>query len=292
MSNSFPASACGWGKARPCLFLLAGLVLSSSFIARAHDTLGACVQHCVRVTVGARHIDVTLDLTFFEQWSASERAAMDANSDGVITRPEREAYLRRIGTNVCNQVKLFVAGRELSLALLYDPELDLLENSRVGPAHHRLRLSLFGATPIDLRAGDEMMVEEKLWPSAETLVTTLAEGRDGCRLATGLPTGAELLPGKAEPPRRITFKCLQPPSAKPAAPSAETIQYNHRWTQIDTDKNYPTPRFCMAGVRSPGNDPKQSTVALRSDCKNLCSSVSIGGFFCQALTSSTNRPPL
>jgi hypothetical protein len=48
-------------------------------------------------------------------------------------------------------------------------------------------------------------------------VTPQAEGRDGCRLATGLPADANLLPGKAGQSRRISFKCLQPPSTKPAA---------------------------------------------------------------------------
>jgi hypothetical protein len=285
VSNFFPASPGGWGKARPWLSLLAGLLM-------AHDTLGACVQHTVQLAVGAQHIDVRLDLTFFEQWSASERATMDADGNGAITRPEQEAYLKRIGAGLCKQVKLFVAGRELPLAPLYDPELDLLGNKRVGPAHHRLRLFFFVTTPAGLRAGEEIVVEDKLWPEAEMLATPRAEGRDGCRLATGLPTDAELLPGKAEPPRRIRFKCLQPPSTKPAAHSGEPTQYNHRWTQIHPDKNYSNPHFCMAGVRSPEGEPKQSEAAPESDSKNLCPSVFICGAFRQGFTASTTRSAL
>jgi hypothetical protein len=37
--------------------------------------------------------------TGFEQWSASEREAMDADGNGAITRSEQQAYLKRIGTN-------------------------------------------------------------------------------------------------------------------------------------------------------------------------------------------------
>jgi hypothetical protein len=196
--------------------LLAGLLVASPCIARAHDMLGSCVQHAVHLAVGAQHIDVTLDLTFFEEWSASERATMDADGNSGITRSEQDAYLKRIGPGLGQQVKLFVAGRELALALLYDPELDLLGNHRVGPAHHRLRLFLFGTTPAGLRAGDEIVVEDKLWPQADMLATPRAEGRDGCRLAAERPADAALLPDKPGQPRRTTFKCLQPPSMKPA----------------------------------------------------------------------------
>jgi len=292
VSNSVPASPGGWGKARPCLCLLAGLLVAAPRIAPAHDTLGSCVQHAVHLAVGAQHIDVTLDLTFFEAWSASERAAMDADSNGVITRSEQEAYLKRIGAGLCKQVKLFVAGRELPLAPLYDPEIDLLANNRVGPAHHRLRLFFFVTTPAGLRAGDEIVVEDRLWPQAEILATPRVEGRDGCRLATERPADAALVPGKADEPGRIIFKCLRPPSTKPAPHSAETIQYNHRWTQINTDKNYSKPHFCIARTRSPGSDPKQGEARPGSGSKNLCSSVFICGLFRQDLTSSTNRPAL
>ena len=70
MSNSFPTSRSRWGTTRPSLCLLAVLLLASAGVGRAHDTLGECVQHAVHLTVGAQHMDVTLDLTFFEQWSA------------------------------------------------------------------------------------------------------------------------------------------------------------------------------------------------------------------------------
>ena len=179
--------------------------------------LASYVQHTVNLAIGAQHIDVTLDLTFFEQWSASERAAMDADRNGAITRSEQEVYLKRIQAELRKQVKVFVAGRELPLAPLYNPEIDLLANSRVGPAHHRLRVFFFVTTPSGLRAGDEIVVEDGLWPQAKILATPRAEGRDGCRLAAGRPADAALVSRTADESRRITFKCLQPPSTKPAA---------------------------------------------------------------------------
>ena len=95
MSNSFQASPGGWAKACLCSCLLAGLFVVLPRIARAHDILGSFVQHTVHLAVGAQHLDVTLDLTFFEEWSARERKAMDADGSGVITRSEQEAYLKK-----------------------------------------------------------------------------------------------------------------------------------------------------------------------------------------------------
>jgi hypothetical protein len=217
VSNSFQAWLGGWAKARLGSCLLAGLVVVLPRIARAHDRLGSFVQHTVCLSAGAQHLDVTLDLTFFEAWSGRERKAMDTDGSSSITRSEQEAYLKGIEASAGRQVKLFVGGRELPLALLYPPEIDLLADNRVGPAHHRLRLCFFATTPANLRAGDEIVVEDRLWPLASILVTPQAEGHDGSRLATGRPADADALPGKADPSRRITFKCLQPPSTTPAA---------------------------------------------------------------------------
>jgi hypothetical protein len=215
VSNSFQVSPGKWAKACLGSCLLASLCVVLPRLARAHDMLGSYVQHAVHLTAGAQHLDITLDLTFFEEWSARERKAMDTDGSGVITRSEQEAYLKGMETGACQQVKLFVSGREVPLASLYPPEIDLLANSRVGPAHHRLRVFFFAAAPAGLRAGDELVIDDKLWPQANILVTSQAEGRDGCRLATGQPTDAELPPAKLSRLRRITFKCLQPPSTKP-----------------------------------------------------------------------------
>ncbi len=49
------------------VLLLAGTVIGLRRDAAAHDLFAAYVQHSVHLTVGARHIDLTLDLTFFEE---------------------------------------------------------------------------------------------------------------------------------------------------------------------------------------------------------------------------------
>jgi hypothetical protein len=200
-----------YGKNPLGVSLLAGFLVLAPNWAEGHDTLGACVQHSVHLSVGAQNADLTIDLTFFEEWSAHERAAMDADGNGTITRSEQEAYLKRLAPHLCKQVKLRMAGRELPLVPLYDPEIDLLANNKVGSAHHRLRLFFFAATPTDLRAGDEILVADRLWPDAKILVTPQSEGKDGCTVAPVLLGHSAAARERADEPWLVRFKCLKPP---------------------------------------------------------------------------------
>ncbi len=196
---------------------LGGWLLAGTGGAPAHEQLAAFVQHHVHLSVGKRYIDVTLDLTFFEDWSARERLAMDANRDGRITRAESEAYLKKLAPDLARQVRLRVAGHEFDLTPLYDPELDLLGSNQTGPARHRLRLWFFGPTPANLRPGDDIVIEDRLWSQAQALATFQAEGRDGWGLdpVSDESNLTSTVPGEA---RRFHTRCLRAPQTKPLKP--------------------------------------------------------------------------
>lgn len=198
--------------------LLAGLVIGLWQHAAAHDLFTAYVQHGVHLTVGARHVDLTLDLTFFEEWSARERLAMDTDGNGRVSRQEVDAYVKQLAPRISRQMKLRVAGRELALAPLYDPEIDLLANDKVGPGHHRLRLFFFAATPAGMQAGDEIAVEDSLWPKAKAIGTLQAEGRDGAAIETKEVGDLVLASAQPDEARLFKFRCLKPPQANTAAP--------------------------------------------------------------------------
>jgi hypothetical protein len=174
----------------------------------AHEQLAACVRHRISLTVGQRYLDLALDLTFFEEWSARERHSMDADGNGCITRSELESYLKKLAPILAQQLKLRVAGRELDLVPLYDPELDLMGNSQTGPAHHRLRLWFFGSTPSALRAGDEIVVEDRLWPRAMALGTIRVQGRDGFALEVAEPGDPGSAPAGPREARLFHVRCL------------------------------------------------------------------------------------
>lgn len=206
------------GRWRVIPLLLAIFVASPPRAAVAHDLFTVYIQHGVQLSVGAKHVDLTLDLTFFEEWSAKERLAMDTDSNGRISRSEMDAYVKKIASRISQQVKLRVAGREVALAPLYEPEVDLLGDDKVGPAHHRLRLFFFAVTPAEIHAGDEIVVEDSLWVKAKALGTSQAEGQDGATFEAK-PVG-DLTPAPAQPnaARRFTFRCTKPPAAITNAP--------------------------------------------------------------------------
>jgi len=193
------------------LLLVLGITPEWRRKAEAHDLFAAYIQHNIHLNVGAKYIDVTLDLTFFEEWSWRERQAMDADHNGRITRSELEAYRKRLAALVADQVNLRVAGRDVELVPLYDPEVDLLGNDRTEPLHHRLRLFFFAARPAALRAGEELVLEDRLWPDAKALGIVQAEGRDGCALEEEKPADPALAPALPGEGRQFKIKCLSPP---------------------------------------------------------------------------------
>jgi hypothetical protein len=194
-----------------------GLLVGCLGEAAAHDLYTAYIQHSVQVNVSARHVDLTVDLTFFEEWSARERRIMDANTNGLITRAEVQQYVKTLAPLITKQVRLSVAGKDLPLVLLYEPEVDLLGSDKAGPAHHRLRLCLFTSTPPGLQAGDSIRIEDELWPEAKALSTLQAGGSDGCRLEPEKPGSFAAAPAGSDKMPVFTVKCLQPPAAAPLA---------------------------------------------------------------------------
>lgn len=197
-------------RGKTCLPILIPAFIALAFQTHAHDALTNFVQHNVRLTLTPDHIDVTFELTFFEQWSSRERHSMDFDHNGRITRPELEQYRKRLGSNIAAQVSLRVAQKDLPLVQLYNPEVDLLGSDLPGPAHHRLRLFFFAPTPSALRANDLIDIEDRLWPDAKALFTLEADGQDGCALDTNGPSD----PGFVSPSglaRQCRFRCSRMP---------------------------------------------------------------------------------
>lgn len=183
--------------------------------ASAHDLFTAYIQHRVAIEVGAKHLDVTLQLTFFEDSSEHEREHLDTNHDGRVSRAEIESGLKAAAPEFAKAVKLRVAGQPVELTPLFDPALDLLGNDRVGRGHHQLTLRFFAPMPADLAAGAEIVVEDRLWSETRALGAVQAEGEDGWRLeavARGDPAFPPARDGEA---REFKARVVAPPRVEP-----------------------------------------------------------------------------
>lgn len=210
--------------------LVAGL-LGPSLPAIAHGVLASYVQHGVLLKVGAEHIDLTVDLTFFEEPSARERKVMDADADGHITRSEVEGYLKKLAPGFLKHVKLFAAGREVPLIPLYDPEIELATAEATALAHHRLRLCFFAITPPSLKANDVFLVEDQFWPEVKSLGAQQADGDDGCRLQPEVQVQKNA-PGEwSRESRQFRFRCLKPPTPKATSGA---------WRRSESSQNQPS----------------------------------------------------
>jgi hypothetical protein len=212
----------------PCqICSLPGFRLLTAFLcfapvrADAHDVLADYIQRAVTLAVGSNHIDLELELTFFEHPSAAERKAMDTDGDGFISTGERESYLDRLAPIFAGQIRLCVAGKQIPLTPLYEPELSLPGQSALARSHHQLKFILFTTTPADLKAGDAIVIEDRLWPANRILGSVRAEGRDGCRLEADA-TWTPVMTNHVRIAARAAVKCLRPPR-KPANSAATAI---------------------------------------------------------------------
>jgi hypothetical protein len=163
------------GRGARWIGLVGGLLLGAS--AKGHDLFTDFVQHDLELTVGQKHLDLTVTLTFFERPSESERLLMDGDRDGRIRRREVEEYLAGLSQRLTGLVRLRLGDERLGLVPLYAPELDLLGDERVGWTHHQLKLFYFCAVPPDLGPKDGLVVEDAVWPDWPALVRIRAVGQ-------------------------------------------------------------------------------------------------------------------
>lgn len=190
-------------------------VLAATPSTRAHDVFTAYIQHRVAISVGARHLDVTVQLTFFEESTEHERGHIDTDRDGKLSRTETDAYLHKLESTLSKAVTLLRDGKPLGLIPLRPAELDFLGQDRVGRGHHRLTLYYFAPTPAGLTRGAEFIVEDRLWPGARALGSIQAEGTDGCRMEA-ISSGDPIHPpARGDEPRRFKARVISPPAAPP-----------------------------------------------------------------------------
>ena len=134
-----------------------------------HGVLRRVVQHHIVASIGASHLDVTVELTFHSVFAQRERLRLDADGDGLIQAEEAQRYLDEIPGSLETGLRLTVGDREIDLTTLHPPELDLLENEAAGA--HPLRVRAYYVAKLDerLRRAGPVDLEDQLWPEAPAL---------------------------------------------------------------------------------------------------------------------------
>lgn len=191
--------------------LLAGVAFGGlcAQIARGHAVFMTYIQHDVRVSVGPENIDITLEMTFNEFPSLTERRKMDRDADGRITPDEIKSYLAGLEDKLRGRLTAAVDGQPLTVMPLFEPRVDLLGVDRAAPAHHVLRLFYFARTPEFLHADSEIVIEDHLWPDAPTLSLFEATGADGVRVSTDSAISG--LTETSDGPPVMRVRCLAVP---------------------------------------------------------------------------------
>ena len=190
----------------------------------AHPELTTSVRHRAQLVVGPKNVDVTVELTLGEVPAFAERLLMDGNRNGTVDEQEVQAYLDEHSETLQQAVSLMVAGKPVELLFLYDPEIELGSEQTAVAAHLVVRLFYFARTPGELKAGDELVLADRLWSHSPSLVSFHAVGDNGVEIAAEKSEGTIWsLPGDRET-LEMRARCLTVPEGVAEVLEAKHIQ--------------------------------------------------------------------
>lgn len=195
--------------------IIAAVLLCASLpgAAAAHTSLGEYVQHRYAMAVSSKNIDLTVELTFNGNPANSERALMDTDKNGVISRGEQRAYVSQWEKPGIDPIRLLCAKVNLPVTLLYMPELDLQDDRGLGQHPFTVRLKYFARTPEDLAPDAPLRIESSLQLGAPALVKLDVSG-DAAAPISIEPGHGDTLPALTSGSRSFEFHC---PKFKSAA---------------------------------------------------------------------------
>ena len=150
-----------------------------------HGVLGRFVQHHIVATVGASHLDVTVELTFHSVFAQRERRRLDADGDGLIRAEETRRYVDEILDTLEAGLWIAAGKREIDLTTLHPPEVDLLENEAAGAHPLRVRASYVARLDGRTSQAGAVDLEDRLWPEAPALCSlqVRSQERSGGRVS-------------------------------------------------------------------------------------------------------------
>lgn len=161
-----------------------------------HGVLGRVVQHHIVATVGASHLEVTVEVTLHSVFAQRERRRLDADGDGLIRAEETRRYLDEILGSLEAGLWISAGKREINLTTLHPPEVDLLQNEAAGA--HPLRVRVHCVVRLDdrVRRAGLVELENRLWPEAPALSSLEVRNR-GSAMGAGRRSTSFFGPGSS-----------------------------------------------------------------------------------------------
>jgi hypothetical protein len=190
-----------------------GLWLVSVQSAVAHPQLMTSVRHRTAIHVSRKNVDVIIELTVGEIPAFTERLQMDNNQDGRIEASEVEGYINEQSGALQQAVSLSIAGQPVEMLFLYEPEIDLGIENTSSASHLIFRLFYFTRLPSGLKAGDEIVLEDRLWSHAPSLGSYHVAGQDGLALVAEKTASTLWSTPGDEKPLVMHVRCLAAPDA-------------------------------------------------------------------------------
>ena len=160
-----------------------GLALPCGF-AMAHSTLSAYVQHDVLLEASKTYLDLTVQLTFFDDEAEARRDALDVNGDGDFSAEERAAFKKALMAEAEKALLLHVDGAALELVSRFDPEIACAVPPG-GEAHLRfeIRLHFFADLPALPDGKAALEVHDSLYADVPAMASLRVAAKDGIQIS-------------------------------------------------------------------------------------------------------------
>jgi hypothetical protein len=152
-------------------------------LAMAHSTLSAYVQHDVLLEASKAYLDLTVQLTFFDDEAEAQRSALDVNGDGDFSAEERAAFKKALMAEAEKTLLLHVDGAALELVSRFDPEI-VCAVPPGGEAHLRfeIRLHFFADLPALPDGKAALEVHDSLFADVPAMASLRVSAKDGTQI--------------------------------------------------------------------------------------------------------------
>lgn len=190
--------------------------------AAAHSNLSEYVQHDVTLEAGDVYLDLTVQLTFFDDQAERQRRALDSDGDGSFSTSEHAAFQKTLLAEADTKLALQSGDTSLELVPRYDPEIQCVASASGEGAHLRfeVRLHYFVRRPDALQEGAELEVHDGLYPEIPAMAALRVTAKEGCRISVG--NGGRERGRSADSPGPLVFEARLGAAVAPVKVGGET----------------------------------------------------------------------